>query len=745
MHTFRVLNSDGSVFGEGSFTFEGTSTGGEIAHASGAAAGSGSRLTAFSYRDPVVGTMGLRNVLTFNFVDGDEATSRFLFDLGDPPENVRGLVAGTASPGRHGHVSTHRGPGGALNCQGKRLEFPERGGATPARKGDETQSKPAVDLVVVIDTSSSMADEADLLSKAISAAITATQSTSPSDLRVTYLGIEGTFKKTRFETTVRNYLTQTAKVDASLLRGRTHENLTEAQKKAFDPKEDGARAIEDVATHFDWRPGAVRSVFFLSDEPLEGGLSATGQDQEDIEAASRAIEVARRTGTRVHMYMGTGKFSSDARKHERILKEIEAEYARVARETGGQFFPARAGLSEFQAMLEKVLRSSNARADAFEGAVAPKLYDVGAGRGKVEWDGKKLTLTASGTSFKDVIVDGFSYLAVPLDDDGAITVRVSSLDRKDPDVTVGVQVRETLDNDSRYVMVHWGGDGYAHCSWRDEVRGVSKRHAPRSNVGLPLWLRIERKGDEFICSVSRDENGEKLEEIARLTMVMTRHVQLGVALSSSSKEAATAVLDRCSVARPEAPRELSPLAEWFGPAGAPQLHDIGHGIGKWEWDGHTIRFRAVGTERYNFTVDDCSFLAVPFSGDGQLTVRVLRLDSTHVFTKVGVQIRETLEKGSRLAMIGWEPQHIACHYRWEQEEYTHIPYIDSPRLPAWIRVVRKGNELTCWYSTDGERFTQLDSARTILMTRQVYAGIILSSLAPRTTTAVLDRYSLESL
>ncbi|WP_437498217.1 vWA domain-containing protein [Sorangium sp. So ce1099] len=226
----------------------------------------------------------------------------------------------------------------------------------------EPAKPPLVDLVVVIDTSFSMRDEAEALSQTITAAIEAAKTKCPSDLRVTYLGIEGTFKNTRFDNTVRKYLTQTAKVDASSLRGRTIENaarLKEEQKETFDPREDGARAIEDVANHFDWRPGASRSIFFLGDEALEGGVSVSGQDQEDIEAARRAIEAAKKTGTRVHMYLGTSKFSSDARKHERIYKEIQAEYARVAGETGGKPFTSVDAQSGFQALLEEVICGSS--------------------------------------------------------------------------------------------------------------------------------------------------------------------------------------------------------------------------------------------------------------------------------------------------------------------------------------------------------------------------------------------------
>ncbi|WP_437664462.1 hypothetical protein [Sorangium sp. So ce1182] len=356
-YTFRVLDTDGSVFGKGCFTYDGPPGDVDIAHLLGGAQGSrGPMLTAFWYHDSIVGTLSLKNLLSFNFTQGDQASSRFAINAWNVPESTHGLTAGTASPGQLGAASAHRGNGGELSCQGRKLEFPKLAEATTVVEEGETVI-PTVDLVVVIDASGSMRDEADTLSKVVGTAIEATKTKCPSNLRTTYLGIEGTFAKTVFTTTVRNYLTQTVKVDGSLLKGRTAAQATDDQSK-----EDAARTIEDISTHFDWRPGAVRNIFFLGDEPLEGGLSlalsSTGQDQEDIEAANRAIEVAKQTGTRVHTYMGTGKYSSDAAKHERTRKAIEAEYARVAGETSGQFFASQDSLNAFEAMLEKVICGS---------------------------------------------------------------------------------------------------------------------------------------------------------------------------------------------------------------------------------------------------------------------------------------------------------------------------------------------------------------------------------------------------
>src|SRR5688572_33432765 len=115
---------------------------------------------------------------------------------------------------------------------------------------------PRVDLVIAIDTSVSMKDEAVGLSEAAEAAIEAAKASCPSDLQVTWLGVEGTWDNTHFSRTIRNYLTQECGVAEVDIRGRKR-----GMVKGGGAQEDGARAIEDLASHFNWRPGAKRAVF----------------------------------------------------------------------------------------------------------------------------------------------------------------------------------------------------------------------------------------------------------------------------------------------------------------------------------------------------------------------------------------------------------------------------------------------------------------------------------------------------
>ncbi len=162
-----------------------------------------------------------------------------------------------------------------------------------------TPQNKLVDLVIVIDTSVSMKDQAEGLSNAAEAAIKKAISTCPSDLRVEWFGLEGTWKNTSFKQTLREYLINNCGVAETEIRGRKR-----GEVPGGGAQEDGARAIEDISTHFNWRDGASRAIFYLSDEALEGGDDT---EQEDIEAANRAIEKAKSAGALVHTYFGTSK------------------------------------------------------------------------------------------------------------------------------------------------------------------------------------------------------------------------------------------------------------------------------------------------------------------------------------------------------------------------------------------------------------------------------------------------------
>jgi hypothetical protein len=221
----------------------------------------------------------------------------------------------------------------------------EKGCATGAGE----RGTPVVDLVVLIDTSGSMSDEATDLSNAAEQAITAAQQSCPSDLRVCWFGIEGTWVNTRFSQSYRNYFKGQAPPNKDDCR-YSETPLNDADLKGYiADHEDGAAAIIDISEHFDWRPGATRAVFYLGDEALERGGP---QDADDYAAADAAIDVVQKNGVTVYTYFGTPYYPDSA-------AETSSEYRRLAENTGGQFFNAPASnIGGFQAILEQIICAS---------------------------------------------------------------------------------------------------------------------------------------------------------------------------------------------------------------------------------------------------------------------------------------------------------------------------------------------------------------------------------------------------
>ena len=276
---------------------------------------------------------------------------------------------------------------------------------------DSSSSNRKVDLVIVIDTSPSMRDEARDLSKAAEAAINNAKSSCPSDLRVTWLGVEGVWKGTKFNQTIRDYLTGSCKVSDSQLRGRKRGEL-----KSAGAQEDAARAIDDISSFFNWREGASRAIFYSGDEALEGGGSKT--EREDIEAADLAIEKAQQKKVTVHTFFGTSRS-----KHQEGVKQ---EYKRVATSTGGQFFTDKDLTGGFTRVLEKVICGS-CNSEIAAGTVfvqdclnnqVSKLYTLDLVSGRTNFVGEMTTEVA------DIAFVGSQLYGLDLENGKSVLVKI---------------------------------------------------------------------------------------------------------------------------------------------------------------------------------------------------------------------------------------------------------------------------------------------------------------------------------
>jgi len=161
-----------------------------------------------------------------------------------------------------------------------------------------------VDLVILIDTSGSMSTKGAAISAAADKAIAAAQKSCPTDLRIEWLSLQGVFAGTNFAQTHRNYITALGLSPAPTFFSST----TNSPGAGQGPQEEGADASADIATYYDWREGACRAIFYISDEPLDQG---SPQDAGDDSATANAITVCNANNVSVFTHLVQGGFHTN--------------------------------------------------------------------------------------------------------------------------------------------------------------------------------------------------------------------------------------------------------------------------------------------------------------------------------------------------------------------------------------------------------------------------------------------------
>ncbi|MCW2935559.1 MAG: hypothetical protein JWM19_6521 [Actinomycetia bacterium] len=137
--------------------------------------------------------------------------------------------------------------------------------------------------------------------------------------------------------------------------------------------------------------------------------------------------------------------------------------------------------------------------------------------------------------------------------------------------------------------------------------------------------------------------------------------------------------------------------------------------------------------------DSFYFVRQPLPGDGTVTARVTSLagvatpgiaggtSALQPWAKAGIIIKASLRQGSAYAAMTVTGGHgVRMQYN-----YTHdvagLPGAVSAAAPRWLRLVRSGDALTGYDSTDGTHWTLAGTARLPGLTTAVQAGIFVTS------------------
>jgi regulation of enolase protein 1 (concanavalin A-like superfamily) len=324
-----------------------------------------------------------------------------------------------------------------------------------------------------------------------------------------------------------------------------------------------------------------------------------------------------------------------------------------------------------------------------------------------------LTVSGSGADIWNT-ADAFHFASRTLTGDGRITARVASVDAVDPWTKAGVMMRETLQPGSRHAMVIVSPSKGLAFQRRVATNGVST-HTSAGSGTAPAWVRLEREGHTFRAFVSPD--GERWTFTGAETIVMPETIHVGLPVTSHRNgTSATARFEHVTVERGSAlpsgwsGRDVGPVA----PAGTSS--------------GSSGAFAVAGAGADIWgTADAFHFVSRTLTGDGTIVARVSSVEAVDQWTKAGVMMRETLDPGSRHAMMIASPSKGAAFQRRVATGGVSTHTTAGPlTAPHWVRLVRTGHTFHASVSMDGTTWTPIGS-ETMPMAQTIHVGIAVTS------------------
>ncbi|MBN2235066.1 MAG: hypothetical protein JW706_07945, partial [Opitutales bacterium] len=176
-----------------------------------------------------------------------------------------------------------------------------------------------------------------------------------------------------------------------------------------------------------------------------------------------------------------------------------------------------------------------------------------------------------------------------------------------------------------------------------------------------------------------------------------------------------------------------------------QAADVGyvgiHGSSSFSSGAYSIQYS--GSDIFN-AADSFGYTYTPLSGDGSITARVVSMENTNEWAKCGVMIRETLEPGSTHASMVLTPMKKVSFQRRTGTNAASPSGVSTTfgSYPYWVRMVRDGETLTGFHSSDGTSWTKLSSVN-LTMNANVWIGLAhCSHDNTRLNTAIIDNVSI---
>jgi|GEM_PF-1931544 len=141
------------------------------------------------------------------------------------------------------------------------------------------------------------------------------------------------------------------------------------------------------------------------------------------------------------------------------------------------------------------------------------------------------------------------------------------------------------------------------------------------------------------------------------------------------------------------------------------------------------RYTLTGSGAIAKNADAGNFGWQTLTGDGKISARVINTDDSSNAPLVGLMIRESLATNSRQVFLGADKE---GDYSWLRRAKTggstaKTTSNNSTPAKVWLRLVRKGDTLTAYKSSDGDTWKIVGDPVNIPLPKNCYVGLAVSS------------------
>jgi hypothetical protein len=145
-------------------------------------------------------------------------------------------------------------------------------------------------------------------------------------------------------------------------------------------------------------------------------------------------------------------------------------------------------------------------------------------------------------------------------------------------------------------------------------------------------------------------------------------------------------------------------------------------VGNASYSSGTYTVQGAGSDIWN-AADSFHYVYRPWTGNGQIIVRVTSIQNTHGWAKAGVMFRETLNANSKQASVVITPSNgIVFIRRSSTGASASGTFVSGPAAPYYLKLIRNGSTLSAYRSSNGTTWTSIGSS-TISMASSLYVGL----------------------